>query len=92
MPIWPGASWFSTKHIKVWHLPLITYSFYGKGSFLSFVIKITYRFMEVQQGVSQQINFICMSKKREIIKICSGCGDIENLTFGSESRNYINWW
>jgi len=20
-----------------------------------------------------------------------GCGDLENLTFGSESRNYINW-
>ena len=23
----------------------------------------------------------------------SGCGDLDNLTFGSESRNYINcWW
>jgi len=21
-----------------------------------------------------------------------GCGDLENLTNGSESRKYINWW
>jgi len=45
--------------------------------------------MEVQQGVSQQNNYFnCNNIK--IIKHCSGCGDIENLTFGSESRNYIN--
>jgi len=27
-----------------------------------------------------------------LIFISLGCGDLENLTFGSESRNYINWW
>ena len=40
--------------------------------------------MEVQQGNSQQVNFIKFMRL--------GCGDLENLTFGSESRNYINWW
>ena len=41
--------------------------------------------MEVQHGNSQQIN------KIKFIK-CLGCGDLENLTNGNESRNYINWW
>jgi len=43
------------------------------------------RFMEVQQIVSQQINLLRCNKFMR-----SGCGDLENLTFGSESRNYIN--
>ena len=41
------------------------------------------KFMEVQHGNSQQIieyNFM-----RRL-----GCGDLENLTNGSESRKYIN--
>ena len=33
-------------------------------------------------------NFILILKKQFFI--CLGCGDFENLTFGSESRNYIN--
>jgi len=39
--------------------------------------------MEVQQANSQQI---------KIFKILMrlGCGDLANLTFGNESRNYIN--
>jgi len=45
--------------------------------------------MEVQQGNSQQVNFIALGL---IIFMRLGCGDLENLTFGSESRNYINWW
>ena len=38
--------------------------------------------MEVQQGNSQQV------KKKFLMRL--GCGDLANLTFGSESRNYIN--
>ena len=45
----------------------------------------TYRFMEVQQGNSQQVKFIY-----QVNFMRSGCGDLENPTFGSESRNYIN--
>ena len=41
--------------------------------------------MEVQQGNSQQLNLL---KVLNLIRL--GCGDLENLTFGSESRNYIN--
>jgi len=47
--------------------------------------------MEVQHGNSQQLldkyksnKFILLSNGR------LGCGDLENLTNGSESRNYIN--
>jgi len=39
--------------------------------------------MEVQQGNSQQNNLFF-----KLMRL--GCGDLENLTFGSESRNYIN--
>jgi len=39
--------------------------------------------MEVQQGNSQQYNLFL-----NFIRL--GCGDLENLIFGSESRNYIN--
>jgi len=39
--------------------------------------------MEVQQDNSQQI------KNKILMRL--GCGDLENLTFGKESRNYINW-
>jgi hypothetical protein len=42
--------------------------------------------MEVQQGNSQQFNLLI----KIINYIRLGCGDLENLTFGSESRNYIN--
>jgi hypothetical protein len=38
--------------------------------------------MEVQHGNSQQILVYA--------NIRLGCGDLENLTNGSESRNYIN--
>jgi hypothetical protein len=38
--------------------------------------------MEVQQGNSQQNNL------KKLMRL--GCGDLANLTFGSESRNYIN--
>ena len=43
--------------------------------------------MEVQQGNSQQVLFIALQL---LIFMRLGCGDLENLTFGSESRNYIN--
>lgn len=39
--------------------------------------------MEVQQGNSQQVKKITFLMRL-------GCGDLANLTFGSESRNYIN--
>jgi len=39
--------------------------------------------MKVQQGDSQLILIY-------FNKICLGCGDLKNLTFGSESRNNIN--
>jgi len=40
--------------------------------------------MKVQHGNSQQV---LISK---IINRRLGCGDLENLTYGSESRKYIN--
>lgn len=47
--------------------------------------------MEVQQGNSQQVNLnLNLNLNQKFRRL--GCGDLENLTFGSESRNYINWW
>jgi len=43
--------------------------------------------MKVQQGNSQQV----FLNSYEFKNMRLGCGDLENLTFGSESRNYINW-
>lgn len=40
------------------------------------------KFMEVQHGNSQQIINLIMRRL--------GCGDLKNLTNGSESRKYIN--
>jgi len=43
--------------------------------------------MEVQHGNSQQIFYLLFIKAQ---KRSLGCGDLENLTNGSETRKYIN--
>lgn len=44
--------------------------------------------MEVQQDNSQQCFYCFLNKKTKKLRL--GCGYLENLTFGKESRNYIN--
>lgn len=47
--------------------------------------------MEVQHGNSQQLLNVIINLYITFDRSL-GCGDLENLTNGNESRNYINWW
>jgi len=50
-----------------------------------FKYEVYLRFMEVQHGNSQQVSYFNKIDRR------LGCGGLENLTNGSESRNYIKF-